>query len=481
MQTPLCSSPVQTPHCQASLKQTALCPTSQNQRPNTDLLYPLNSSNILPSSTANVLHPQNIAHLLQQYPNRQFVEALVSIATSGIITNMIQSEIKTGRIKEIKNLPTNYYCSPIGLVPKSTEGIQIGWRTIFDLSSPDGHSVNDGIPKEYGTIIYETLDNTIHLVAQAGRGAVMMKWDLKSAFHHVPINPCDYWLLVFEWQGKFYVDMFLPFGLRTAPRIFNLFAEALHWVFETLEEWNVTHYLDDFLFVFPPGTDTTYLSTEFDHILAKFGLSKATEKDANGCIVIHLGFKFDSIKMQVSLPSNKKLRALDAINSLLSASIISLQSLESTLGFLSHCCQVVSFGRSFLRQLFSLLCHCNGWHCFHKIRIPRLAKDDLHWWQWFLESWSAISMIQPSRPIHDVATDASGVKGIGGVYRRHVFSVRIPSRQWSKHIDWKEMYAVLHAFLLWHESWQGGLVPLACDNTMVVDAINKHTIKGEMA
>src|SRR5436190_14032210 len=107
----------------------------------------------------------------------------------------------------------------------------------------------------------------------------------------------------------------------------------------------------------------TYLSTEFDHILAKFDLSKTTKKNANDCIVIHLGFKFDSIKMQVSLPSNKKLRALDAINSLLSASTISLQSLESTLGFLSHCCQIVSFEYPFLRQLFSLLCCCNERRC----------------------------------------------------------------------------------------------------------------------
>src|SRR5947207_13477815 len=103
-----------------------------------------------------------------------------------------------------------------------------------------------------------------------------------------------------------------------------------------------------------------YLSTEFDHILAKFDLSKATKKDINDCIIIHLDFKFDSIKMQVSLSSNKKLRILDAINSLLSASIVSLQSLESTLGFLSHCCQVVSFERFFLRQLFFLLYCCNG-------------------------------------------------------------------------------------------------------------------------
>jgi hypothetical protein len=56
----------------------------------------------------------------------------------------------------------------------------------------------------------------------------MMKRDLKAAFRHIPINPYDYWLLLFEWNGQFFVDTFLPFGLRTAPRIFNLFAEALH-------------------------------------------------------------------------------------------------------------------------------------------------------------------------------------------------------------------------------------------------------------
>src|SRR5579859_1862347 len=127
----------------------------------------------------------------------------------------------------------------------------------------------------------------------------MMKRDLKAAFRHIPISPCDYWLLLFEWQGRYYVDMFLRFGLRTAARIFNLFAEALHWVFETLNEWNVTHYLDDFLFVFPPGTDITPISAEFDRVLAKMGFSKAAEKDSNGCVVVHLRFEFDSKSMEV--------------------------------------------------------------------------------------------------------------------------------------------------------------------------------------
>ena len=121
------------------------------------------------------------------------------------------------------------------------------------------------------------------------------------------------------------MDMFLPFGLRTAPRIFNYFAEALHWVRKTLKEWNVTHYLDDFLIIFPPNTKITSYSQQFDNILAKFGLLKATEKDSDDTMIIHL-------------PSNKKRRALNAVDSLLSSSSVSFKQLEQSLGFLSHCC-----------------------------------------------------------------------------------------------------------------------------------------------
>jgi hypothetical protein len=232
-------------------------------RPNDHLLFAASSGE--PLSTASSLNPQGISLLLRNYPDKRFVDTLVSIASSGVrigyegdlstrsesknhrsalkqvdvITKSIQSEIDKGRIKEIPALPSDrHFCSPIGLVPKMTDGVQTGWKLIFDLSSPEHRSVNDGIPPRYGSIVYETLQDAIRLVARAGRGAVMMKRDLKSAFRHVPVSSSDHWLLIFEWQGKYYVDMFLPFGLRTAPRIFNLFSEALHWVFETLQGWN---------------------------------------------------------------------------------------------------------------------------------------------------------------------------------------------------------------------------------------------------
>jgi hypothetical protein len=230
--------------------------------------------------------------------------------------------------------------------------------------------------------------------------------------------------LLFEWEGRFFVDIFLPFGLRTAPRIFNLFAEALHWFFETLYEWNSTHYLDDVLFVFPPGTEISNVSAQFDDVLREFGFSKAAEKDLNGCVVVHLGFEFDSELMQVRHPQNKKQRALDAIRQLLirqllTSSTVTLSMFESTLGFLSHCCQVVPLGHPFLRNLFSQVCKSSSsLHLHRHIRLTPTSRQDLRWWLQFLGSWSSISMIQLSRVPFDLATDNSGAKGIGGVHRR---------------------------------------------------------------
>src|SRR5436190_18315373 len=54
----------------------------------------------------------------------------------------------------------------------------------------------------------------------------------------------------------------------------------------------------------------------------------------------------------------------------------------------------------------------------------------------------------------------------------------MPTRHRSKHINFKEMFAILHAFLLWHELWTNGRVRIASDSTAIVDAINKRSIKG---
>ena len=46
----------------------------------------------------------------------------------------------------------------------------------------------------------------------------------------VPVHPMDRSLLGMRWEGALYIDTALPFGLRSAPKIFNAVADAVEWV-----------------------------------------------------------------------------------------------------------------------------------------------------------------------------------------------------------------------------------------------------------
>jgi hypothetical protein len=53
-----------------------------------------------------------------------------------------------------------------------------------------------------------------------GRGSLIAKMDVKHAYRNVPVH--RYLLGVF-------VDMVLPFGLRSVPLLFMAVADALQW------------------------------------------------------------------------------------------------------------------------------------------------------------------------------------------------------------------------------------------------------------
>ena len=77
-----------------------------------------------------------------------------------------------------------------GVIPKNNQPGQ--WRLILDLSSPEGHSVNDGIPKPLFSVHYVTVDSFIEHIMAQGRGTLMAKFDVVSAHCNVAIHPQDH-------------------------------------------------------------------------------------------------------------------------------------------------------------------------------------------------------------------------------------------------------------------------------------------------
>ena len=172
---------------------------------------------------------------------------LVSAKTDPrVIDENLALNLKKGRVAEMLKLCPPFIVSPLGLVPKPSGG----FCHIHHFSSLVKCSVNDHIPSHYNSLRYSLFGDALNQVRTAGPGAIHVKRDLADAFRHIPIHLVDWWLFGCEWRGKFFQQQCLPFVLRTAPRIFNFFAEALHCILDSRSSAAITHYLYDFLPVF---------------------------------------------------------------------------------------------------------------------------------------------------------------------------------------------------------------------------------------
>lgn len=50
-----------------------------------------------------------------------------------------------------------------------------------------------------------------------------MKEDLAETFRNIVVAKSNLWLPGFYWDGVYYLERYLAFGLRAAPFIFDLF------------------------------------------------------------------------------------------------------------------------------------------------------------------------------------------------------------------------------------------------------------------
>ena len=114
-----------------------------------------------------------------------------------------------------------------GVIPKKHQPGK--WRLITDLSFPEGASMNDAIDPSLCSLTYVTVDTVAAAATSLGRHSLLAKIDVKSAYQLIPVHPSDCKWLGMQWQGRIYVDAMLPFGLRSAPKIFNAMADAMEW------------------------------------------------------------------------------------------------------------------------------------------------------------------------------------------------------------------------------------------------------------
>ena len=248
----------------------------------------------------------------------------------------------------------------------------------------------------------------------------MSKLDIKSAFCNIPVHPSDCReLLGMKWQGLCYFDTVLPFGLRSAPYLFDQFSCMLEWVIKTkLGIPNVIHILDDFFFVTkPPRSDCLTALCNILCLFTELDIPVAPGKTIPPTTSLEfMGVLLDSIKMEARLPLDKLTRTKAALHEWSHKKSATLRELQSLIGTLQFACRVVVPGRAFLQRIISLTKGISNsrWH----IKLNTEFRKNISMWLAFLEHWNGVSFFLGatvlSSPDLQLFTDASGSLGYGG-------------------------------------------------------------------
>ena len=509
--------------------------SKQPTRPNTHIHYPVYTEHHIRMPAGQLKYAGWSKHTTT-FPDREVRDAILGICQlgarieyecardsptlyqdldtaledQGTVTKDLGRELEKARFEEYSHfelLPPGYTASPLGLTDKADQST----RRVHHLSySPDHHtSINSQIPEHYGTIEYSTIDEAITAIQQYGCGCGFGKRDFESAYRHIPVFPMDSPLLGFECQGKYFAERYLPFGLRTALYLFNLFAKVFHWILADKMksqgmQGEVIHYLDDSLIVLSANGNMNRYSRLFSKICEEVGLTIKEAKSEERTVASFSGVELDTAKMIIRLPTRKLVKAKKLFAAAVNTDALTLLELQTLTGFLNFICIVTPLGRTFVRRLYNMQIYFPARGGQHRRRISSEASKDLRWWLVALAIEPEQSIKRRDRETISLWSDAAGRKRLGTFYmdssqnkggggkpdtRQNfcptplpsaAFSIPLPPylRRMNEHINTKEIRAVEQALLYWGKQWQGKKVIMHIDNRAVVHGLENQTIRG---
>ena len=395
------------------------------------------------------------------------------------VTAFLEGEVRAGRMAgplEREDCP-EVNVSGMGVIPKSTPG---KWRVIVDLSSPSGASVNDGVDRRYCSMRYASIDDAASMMVRLGPGTELAKIDIAQAYRNVPVHPADRWLLGVNWEGRIFVDKTLPFGLRSAPKIFSALADALEWVLQNEGLTEVLHYLDDFLTMGRPGSGECLRNLRIlCEVCERLGLPLAIEKvEGPAVVLVFLGILLDTVRMEMRLPPEKLARLKTMVAEWLGRKKATKRQLLSLIGHLAHAAKVVTPGRTFVRRMIDLA-HSKQ-ELSHWIYLNEEFRSDLQWWDLFLDRWNGRSCLAThisATPEVVLVSDASGTWGCGAVWQDRWLQLAWSGDWGEQTITVKELLPIALAVAIWGRQWAGQQVLARCDNSAVVAILRSRTSK----
>lgn len=248
------------------------------------------------------------------------------------VYNLIEAEIKSlfdkGLISRVSKRFVKY-SMPLFPVPKSSqdkENIRLVYdaRELNKLLSPPPFNLPT-IPSSLKT-------------CPKGYGFVC---DISSGYHHVPLHPSAKPFLCFQWRGTFFCWNVLPFGLSTAPWIFQT------WLSSYISDWKKNNseknifsrqYIDDIFVANKSKSIALMLKQSLLDYFAQHGIiAHPSKTSAVSSKLKYLGYLVDLLDGTVSLTDGRMAQIRRITSVFNSNTRLPRKFVEKYLGLINWC------------------------------------------------------------------------------------------------------------------------------------------------
>ena len=138
-----------------------------------------------------------------------------------------------------------------------------------------------------------------------------------------------------------YIDKALPFGLRSAPKIFSAVADAMQGIIEQ-QGVEMLHYLDDFMVISPSQGGCEEALAMALQGCQELEVPIAMQKtEGPSTTTTFLGIELDTVAMTLQLPREKVSRLQREIDCWSQRRCCTKRELQSLIGMLQHASCVV--------------------------------------------------------------------------------------------------------------------------------------------
>ena len=252
--------------------------------------------------------------------------------------------------------------------------------------------------------------------------------------------------------------------------------------------------MDDFIFLQETEENCNGLVRIFLDICAEVGIPVALEKtEKASTLMVFLGLLLDGVNFVINVPQEKRVKALNLLQVMLSKRKATMKDLEKLAGLLNVLSRAIVPGRAFTRRMyakFAKITEEKNLKDFHHINLDHEFKSDCSMWCEFLSQTKTVSIARPFMDLSNILqaeeifcySDAAKEEKLGF---GNLMDQSWIFQQWENgfiqeknpNIEFLELYALCVGIFTWAPKLQNRRCVVFCDNLTVCNMVN-HTTSG---